>query len=275
MSLIGQKLHSTAVRWMYRILAPGHPRGWIDVHAVVEEQGTGLWIHTHGMGRWRLADIEMVGVPPDLRGYAHGILFDVIGYMKREKPIRADENFGGMLISRDQIVVEYCTFRRVSGRPERDPQGEYLRIVDLGEPEGAGFPFRFFAAHLCALGRAARNLQKQVRLLRRATELDPGDCSQNPQDLGACDSNPGNYFSWEALGDALCDLGRGEEGIECLREAAARWPFAAADYAGHIRQLVQNGELPPPDQDARSRFWCELDVDDNLRQILARHPREA
>lgn len=245
------------------------------MHAVQEEHGTGLWIHTHGMRKWDLAEVEMVGVPPDLAGYAHGIMFDVLGYMKNQKHIHADENFGGMLVSQEQIVFEYCTFRRAPDRPEHEANGECLRIVDLGQPADAGFPVRLFAVHLCALGRAARNPKQQIPLLRRAIELCPGECCQNPQDIGERDSNPGSYFSWAGLGDALCDLGQEEEGLQCLQEAAARWPFAAADYANHIRQLVQEGQLPAPDRDVRSRFWCELDVDENLRKTLARQQREA
>jgi len=267
MGLMTHGLHATLVRWVYRILCPRHPRGWVDVHAVEENGGSTLWIHTHGMDRWKLADLEMVGVPPDLGGYAHGILFDLMGYMKKEKPILADETFGGMLIVSDQIVVEFCGFRRAPDRPEHARRGECLRIVDMDEPVEAGFPARFFATHLCALGRADGKPARQVALLRRATEIYPGECTQNPQDLDECAANPGNYFSWEGLGDALCDVGQVREGVQCLREAAARWPFAAADYAGHIRQLVERGELPPPEADPRSRFWCELDVEANLQEV--------
>lgn len=63
---------------MYLLFGPGHPRGWTDMHAVVEtEQSDTLWIHTHGLEKLGLHDIEFVSAPTALRGYAHGMLFDL------------------------------------------------------------------------------------------------------------------------------------------------------------------------------------------------------
>lgn len=99
------------LRWMYRILAPRHPRGWLDIHALVSETDPNILcsVHCHGMARWNLPNIEIVNVPGDLGGYAHGILCDITGYMRAQRPIKPDENLGGLFVSKQQIVPHQCT----------------------------------------------------------------------------------------------------------------------------------------------------------------------
>ena len=267
MNPIANRIHATAIRWLYRIIAPGHPRGWIEMHAVHEAGRTGLWVHTHGMDRWGLTDLEIVEVPEDLKGYSHGLLFDILGYMKNVKPIQADETFGGMMVSPDQVVVEHCQFRAAPERKDHERSGPCLRIVDIDEPLESGFPKRLFATRLCAYGRTSNNQEKAIGLLRRSIDLLPGDYSQDPQDLQESGDNPGNYFAWEGLGCLLCETGQEAEGLQCLREAAARWPFAAADYANYVRDCVKEGKLPPPRKSAQSKFWCELDAAENRNRL--------
>lgn len=254
-------IHGSLLRLLYKIIAPGHPRGWLDIHCIVEndEDPNTCWVHCHGMTRWKLPNIELVGVPSDLAGYAHGIMFDIVGYMKSEKEIKKDENLGGLFVSEDQIVPHQCTFRLV--RHEDEPvEREFLRVVDIGEPTESGFPRKLFAAHLLALAVACRNPTKQIPLLRRSVELWPGALKGNPETKDAAAENPNNYFSWEALGNALCDAGDVEQGLRCLREAAGRWPFGAQSSAEMYRGEIKEGRLPPPEVDPRSKFWSNLDA---------------
>ena len=77
-------------------------------------------------------------------------------------------------------------------------------------------------------------------------------------DESAAIENPGNFFSWYSLGDALIDSGDEAEGLKHLRHAVKQWPFGGKNNARIIMEGIQNGALPPPDQDIRSKFWSEV-----------------
>jgi hypothetical protein len=221
-----------------------------------------LWIHSHGMARFGLPDLEIVGVPGDLRGYAHGILFEILGYTKTVKPIRPDENFGGNFVGGDaQRVPHLATLRAV---PDRDAEHAGLsRVVDLGASLADGFPRRLFAAHLCALGERTRGA-KAVELFRRATEIFPGEMLDAGEGLDAegrvdlqATQQRANLFAWEGLAAALVDVGATDEAIAALEQAVARCPAWARDYA----RFVTAPESPAPPDHPFTAFWRELDVD--------------
>lgn len=272
--LFVHRIHGCLLRLLYKIIAPRHPRGWLDIHCISEndEDPNTYWIHCHGMTRWNLPNIEFVGVPSDLAGYAHGIMCAIVGYMKSEKEIKKDENLGGLFVSEDQMVPHWCTFRLV--RHDDEPvDKEFLRVVDIGEPTESIFPRRLFAAHLLALAETYRNPNKRIPLLRRSVEIWPGEYDENPETTDAASDNPNNYFSWEALGNAFCDAGDIERGLECLREAAARWPFGAQSSAEIFQEEIKKGNLPPREADPRAEFWSSLDAMKVREEKTAREPR--
>ncbi len=245
------------LNWYYRIVAPGHPRGWLTFHAVGEEgEPPRCWVHCHGMERWDLPNLEMVEVPDDLIGYAHGIIFELVGYMKAEKPIRADENFGGAWIGGEaQPVYHSGTLRRA---PARDGHDGLLRVVDAGEPLESGFPRRLFAAHMSALAFDMRDPRRQEEVFRRIIAFWPGQPAA-PGDLDfEFGRNPNNYVAWLGLGEALCDQGRFDEGLAALQEAVARCPGWAADFAEHVRETTPPDAADDPAGDPRFRFWREV-----------------
>jgi len=56
----GVRFHGALVRFFYRVFAPSSARGFLDMHAVHEDDaGSTLWIHSHGMSRWNLPDLEL------------------------------------------------------------------------------------------------------------------------------------------------------------------------------------------------------------------------
>ena len=76
------------LKYLYRIIAPKHPGGWIDVfHESYDNHGVYVGkIFTNGMSRWNLNDLEIIDVPNELAGYAHGLIYEFTGYMKNHKP---------------------------------------------------------------------------------------------------------------------------------------------------------------------------------------------
>lgn len=243
---------------MYLLLAPGHPRGRTDMHAVFEADGSDkLWVHTHGLDKLGLNEVEFVGVPVPLRGYAHGLLFEIMGYTKFEKPIQPNEHFGGHLAHPDQRVSHYATVRRID-RPDDPDHDGFLRLVDYGCSEESGFPRRLFAAHIGSLAERRRSAVTRERLARLALqtyEATPEEW-RNEADV---DRNPGNWLAWETLGHALYDQGRELEGERCFKEVVERCPAAAARIYEIYAKGVSSGHLPPPEADSRSRFWLSLD----------------
>lgn len=270
-------MRATVLRWLYRIVAPRHPRGWLDVQAVYKQDAepTTMWVHCHGMERWNLPNVEFVGVPLDLGGYAHGLMFEIVGYMKNEKPIGPDENLGGLLVSEDQPAIHYATARHVSRLDDPAHDG-FLRFVDFEQPLEAGFPFRLFAAHLCALGMAAGSPEKAESMLQRAIEIFPhGPTAEMPPEQYEEGSNPNNWAVWLSLGLSLCSQERLEEGIECFKEAVARYPAGARAKAKQIRADVAEGTFIWPADAPEARFWTELDVDAVRREVLTKYDRES
>lgn len=223
------------------------------------------------MERWGLPNVELVEVPADLGGYAHGLLMHVTGYMKRERPIRADENFGGKFVSNEQVLIQTATARR-----SPNASGEHagmLRIVDYGEPPESGLPRRLLASYLIATADQLRNVEKKNALLRHAVHIFPGDVqapAMKSEDEGP--TNPNNYFGWENLGTLLCESGEITEGIRCLEEAVARWPSGARIFSKHVQELHLRGEVPPPEKSPLTKFWLSLDADSVRAKVLARKP---
>ncbi len=270
------RLHGAVIKLLYRVLSWNHPRGWVDMHAVFEgERRETLWIHTHGMGRFGRADLELVGVPNDLRGFAHAILFDVLGYTRSVKPIAPDEHFGGNLVGGpSQAVPHLATARAV---PDRDASHRgVLRLVDHGAPADAGFPFRLFAAHLCALADTTRSLGRSEALFRRSTEIFPGEYVEptagvDPRtgevDLLALQARA-NVRGWEGLGTTLASLGRVAEAVEAFEQAIARAPAWGRHFAKFVADHAGR-ELPSGD-DPIVRFWTDVDVDEVRARRAAR-----
>lgn len=256
--MISEILHIKLNRLLYRVLAPKHPRGRTDMHAVLEENGGDtLWIHTHGMGALGFLEIELTGVPVEMRGYAHGILFDLMGYMAGVKPIQPDEDIGGTFVDQSQRIVHYATARLVK-RPDDSKHTSLLRFVDYHCDVDSGFAPRLFAAHIAALAdreRAAGRRETMSRLSIRAYCGSPEEWRREAE----AERNPGNWLAFEILGHALCDQGRTDEGIQSFSEVTKRCPDAALRIANIYEDAIHHGHLPPPDKDARSRFWTSLD----------------
>lgn len=229
------------------------------MHAVPDERDPGVLasVHCHGMGRWNLSNLEIVDVPIDLAGFAHGILFELTGYMKAHRAIRAGETFGGFLVSPTQIVPHLCLLVG-SHRQDEPVERDFLRVVDRGGDGESRFPARLFAAHLLALAGIERHASRRTWMLRRSVAIHPGESDAGPEDEAAARDNPGNFFSWYALGDALCETGHEEEGLRCLETAATRWPFGARRNAMAIVEAIRADTLPPPSKDRRSRFWSDV-----------------
>ena len=259
---------------MYRILAPGHPRGWLDVATVCQEGAAGqtLWIHCHGMERCKLPNLEIVGVPADLGDHAREILFHVAAAVRSVHTIRPGESFGGRLLDPRQRAQHRATLRPID-RPDGPAHSGFLRIVDVGEPATSGFPRRLFAVHLCTLAEQVEDAAGRESMYRRAIALwygDPG--AAVTQGMLKPGTNENNFLAWEGLGDALCDAGRFDQGILCLEEAVARSPRWARAFAEHVRAECGAGEPEPADP--RFTFWSQLDVDEVRQRVLECRTRQ-
>jgi len=268
MSILFYQTHAMVMRLLYKVIAPGHPRGWLDIHAVTDDKDSAgpLWVHCHGMEKWKLSNLEIVDVPRDLGGFAHGLLFDFTGYMKRVKPINADENFGGAFSSENQKAYHLATFRQTT-TTDPDARG-MLRIVDIDEPASARFPARLFAAHMIAATDSKRDPIAREQLLRRTVDIFPGSFATGEVADFDPHLNYGNFIGWESLSDALVDQRRVEEGLRCLDQAVARCPQWARSFAEAVGTDIRERNIPP-DSDPRFRYWIDLDVADAIARAKA------
>jgi len=261
----GVRLHGTLVRFFYRVFAPNSARGFLDMHAVYEgDPGRTLWIHSHGMSRFNLPDIELVGVPADLRGPAHGLMMSVLDYMKNQKPILPDENFGGLLIGEEQLAPHLATIRRAPDRD--DDHRSMLRLVDFEEPADSGFPHRLFATHLCALATISGR-SKREHLYRRATEIFSGAFADKGEGVdagtGEVDAvllqRKTNSLAWESLAMDLTERGAFDEAIAAFDQAVARNPAWASFFKKEVTEHA--GTNFPPAEHPITAYWIDVDID--------------
>ncbi len=69
---LGKKLHDPVLEetfecedWAYRLTEPFHARGYLATHFVRADGERVSWVHTHGMARFGLPDLEAFGVPEE------------------------------------------------------------------------------------------------------------------------------------------------------------------------------------------------------------------
>lgn len=235
-----------------------NPVGWADYHTVAERSG-GWWVHCHGLQRRIGFDLELTGVPKDLRQEALRLLIGIVRTLRRQGKIAPDRDFGGRFSGSQQSFSQALTFRK-SSRTDDDHKG-MMRVVDLGQPLHSGFPVRLFAAHLVARGQSQTDAKKAEKLFRRAIALFPGEVSDASDsadyDPAAGDitglqikSNLGGYLG---LALALRARTRAPEACAAATEAIARCPDWALLYRDHFI-------LTDDRKDAYQEFWRDLDI---------------
>jgi hypothetical protein len=212
----------------------GDPRGWGDYH-IVPESGDTLWVHTHGLDNYDLLNFEFDSVPGDLRGAAVELMLALVRHGKSDQHLEVDGDFHGALSVDEPGFLQVGTLRNTNhGDAEHR---ELLRVVDRGEPMGAGFPARLFASHLAARAEEMSSAKKREQMCRRALEIFPGDPASAAR-IG--------------LADALLDRDERDEGLQVLEEAIAFCPGWARQY---------QPEAAGGGNDFHTRFWADADID--------------
>ena len=243
-------------RFFTRMLNSGDPRGWGNYHIVPESGGT-LWVHAHGLDNFDLPDLEFAGVPGDLRGAAIDLMLALVRHGKLNQHLDVDGNFSGTLSGNEPGFLQTGTLR-ATNHGDAEHRG-LLRVVDRGEPMGAGFPARLFAAHMAARAEEISSVKKRLKMYRRALEIFPGDPA--PMDMRIDESAAGrdmtelqqtsNLAARIGLSYALLERGKREEGVQVLEQAIAFCPGWARQYQPEV---VDSGN------DIYARFWGDADI---------------
>lgn len=251
------RLKGGVSRLFTRMFNSGDPRGWGDYH-IVRESGDTLWIHTHGLDNYNLLDLEFEGVPIDLRGAAIELMLALVRHSKTDIHLEADSDFSGRLTDEDSDFLQAGTLR-ATNHGDAEHRG-LLRVVDRGEPTGAGFPARLFASHLTARAEETSNDKKREKIFRRALEIFPGEPA--PQDMRIEESGGvqdmtelqqmSNLGARIGLADALLERDKREECLQVLEQAIAFCPGWARQY----QPLAARGG-----NDFHARFWADADID--------------
>lgn len=260
----GTRLVSTATRLYRRFFEKDDPHGWAEYHTVEEPDGT-VWIHTHGLRRWRIPELEFTGVPDDMRSYAYQMLFEIVAHARSARLLAAESDIEGIFSAPLQSFRQRATLRWA---PHDDPDHMgSLRIVDWGHPAESGFPRRLFASHIAAWADMAEDPVKKEALCRRALTLYPGcylemsagaDITPSNADLTDL-QHRASLPVYLSLAQALFDQDRPGEAIGYLEEAIARCPGWAQKYRDYLVRKYKR-------TDAFMNFWREAD----LPEICAR-----
>lgn len=253
------RLVPPATRLFRRFFKPDDPHGWADYHSVEEPDGT-LWVHCHGPRR--LPHLEFVCVPPDLRAYAHQLLFGIIAHGRARGGFGPDMDIEGAFSAPLQNFRQMATLRAAPCEKDDADHRGMLRIVDWDQPLDSGFPRRLFASHIAAWAEFAHDPAKKEAMCRRALAIFPGHFLEM---TAGADIEPGeadmtdpqfraNLSAYVSLAHALFDQSRGNEGIGYLQEAIARCPGWARVYRDHLLVTYSN-------RDRYIEFWREVDIE--------------
>lgn len=252
------RLVGTSARLFRRFFKPHDPHGWADFHCVEEPEGT-LWVHCHCPRGSRLPGLEFTGVPADMRGYAHQLLFELIAYGRVQGALHADMDVEGIFSAPLQSFRQMVTLRPVP-RDDPDHRG-MLRIVDGNQPLESGFPRRLFASHIAAWAEFAYEPDKKEAMCRRALAIFPGAFLEMTAGAGIKPDKAdltdlqfrANLSIYVSLAHALFDQGRATEGFDYLECAIARCPGWAATYREHVLTAYRA-------RDRYIEFWREADI---------------
>lgn len=243
------RLRASVTRALWRLAAPEHPRGWLDVEALPAGEGS-VQVRTRGMNRFGLPDLELTHVPADLQGVAHGLLIGIAAFGSSSGSLKADSDINAALSGAQQLVLHRASLRHVPR-----PGTEVLRVVDPGAPAASGFASRLFAAQLIVMSETRRSARARIDLLKRAVALYPPEHVPDGSSLEMAQNNPGNYFAWESLGFAFAACGDAQAAVHAFETAARVWPVGAAHTGEQIVKDIASGKLADPERDPVSRFW--------------------
>lgn len=252
------RLAGTVTRLYRQFFQPDDPHGWADYHCVEQPDGY-FWIHTHGLRRRKLPELEFTDVPHDMRGHAHQLMFAIIEDLKGAVATRAVGDIEGVFSAPGQNFRQMATLRP---SPREDSRHrDVVRIVDWDRPVESGFPARLFAAHIAAWAELSGDPVQKEAMCRRALVIFPGyylemtaGADIDPRNVDITDlQHRANLSVYLSLAEALFAQGRPGEAIGYLEEAIARcpgWGQAQRRYlVGKYRR-----------KDAFMNFWRDADI---------------
>lgn len=252
------RLTGTATRLYRRFFQPEDPHGWADYHCVEQPDGY-FWIHTHGLRRWRLPELEFTDVPHDMRGHAHQLMFAIVENLKAAVATRAVGDIEGVFSVPGQNFRQMATLRP---SPREDSRHcNIMRVVDWDRPVESGFPARLFAAHIAAWAELAGDPAQKEAMCRRALAIFPGyflemtaGADIDPRNVDITDlQHRANLSVYLSLADALFVQGRANEAVGYLEEAIARCPGWAQTQRGYLVGKYRR-------KDAFMNFWRDADI---------------
>jgi tetratricopeptide (TPR) repeat protein len=211
------------LKFFYRLIAPRHPRGYIDFFTILDEPTNPhslITATTIGLAKFGLTDFAIEGIPPACLGNSHAILLEIITYVHTKKPIQSGEHFHGFLVAPQQPSLHHATFHSI---PVLNPaQKSLLKVVDLGEPQTAVFPQRLFAAHLNALAANMNKPMKARILFERSLSIHPGNEAPLPREFSDFDDNENNCLAYFGMSNCLYDLGDLDGALQFARMASEK-----------------------------------------------------
>jgi hypothetical protein len=180
----------------------------------------------------------MEQVPPEAEWVARQLMPLVVDHLRKNGGFSVDTLEANLVSPKTQQLPHHL--RLVPGNP---------RVVTDAR---TGSSSVMLAHHLNACAEPLLGSKLVFPLLELSMALHAGGAAT----LEEGPPNENNCMAWKAWGDTLVELGRVEEGLERLREAARRSPSWAARFKAQVM-----ADAAPSLKDPRVEFWRNLNVD--------------
>jgi hypothetical protein len=122
--------------WAYRLTEPFHARGYVATHFVRGDGERPSWVHTHGMDRFGLPDVEAFSVPVEDAEDVVAFLHEAAESWIREDPPAPSAQPRRVDGVKVRVLDARVARRRVKGYDESAWEGHdtpYFTIAPLGE----------------------------------------------------------------------------------------------------------------------------------------------
>jgi uncharacterized protein YegJ (DUF2314 family) len=121
--------------WAFRLTEPFHARGYIATHWVRGDQDRASWVHTHGMDRFGLPDVEAFDVPEDEGDEVVAFLHEAAESWIRQDPPAPSATPRRVDGVKVRVLDGNVGRRRARGYTEDSFEGHespYVSVVPLG-----------------------------------------------------------------------------------------------------------------------------------------------
>lgn len=217
-----RSLHTRLVKLFYRVVAPRHARGWIDIDWETTDHN-GVRIFSEGLDRFNLPNLEITDCPsdPNVLGYLHGMLYVAIAILQGSQESGVPIKSGDTIDIRTPDEEEPARVQLVS-------RGQNIMGIEDLELAESSFPSSATASYIL---NSAEKMQpsKAIEAIKLAAKVHAQNYDYNCSDTDDphVSMQRSNARAYYLMSDALSALGKTDDAFIAAEEAVARSPALA------------------------------------------------